>query len=693
MATRTTRRWAPGALLLAGLGLVVLPTLASAAGPGDDDPASTSHLEWELLEAETAVSQGEPRIAASHYRAAVREARTLLGLLAVADGDLASAREHLDRARNGAAVGLGRSRVALALVELRLGQVEQPLRELRFVSEENPEDTSLLALFLTALRSTSQNSNAPNEELDAGIERLRTLDPAAAERLGEASIRESPLPEVGSFAILDSDGRAMLRSRLVATVIRSLRNLAVAERDSGFLASTADHLALAATLEAGHEIGEPWGRLDLEAGDSKPRVLPPRLDLVALIQSEPAELRPALGLLDAGDRDGALTKLRDQLDGAGNDARSLLGRILVDGGAIEAGRQELLTAAEGRLGSPTAQQTLARLEFLDAAESSSTDEGIPTQAVYHLRRAALRSDLDRDLALVLADAEIDAGRGAEAERQLSSLDKRFGSVEAVLRRVAQALAEGREKDALEAAERATQLAPNSEEVLRTHGRLALDVGIVNAAGRSIEPLVRMRPEVAEYRVLLGRAWQQRRKMGEASEALLKAVELDPDYAPAWLPLGLALAHENRFEEARSYFERVLADRPWELEALAGLAETEERLGDAEAAESRARSVLEHDPGHARAHLVLGMVAMGRGEFETGRDAFEKAVARDPMLAKAHYQLSQACARLRDRDCAREHLALYRTALEGPEATFVQLERAEGPQPMTRQMGSEGGSKQ
>ncbi len=269
---------------------------------------------------------------------------------------------------------------------------------------------------------------------------------------------------------------------------------------------------------------------------------------------------------------------------------------------------------------------------------------------------------------------------------MRSLDKRFSSVEALLRLVSLWRGAGEEKRALDAADRATRQAPNSEEVLATHARLALDIGIVGSAARSVEPLVRMRPGVAEYRLLLGRTWSLRRKMGEAAEAYLKAIELDPDYLPALLPLGLALNHESRFEEARDHLSRYLEAHPEDLDALAGLAESEERLGEPESAERRALEVLSQAPNHPRAHLVAGLVRAGRGEFVAAREAFQSAAAADPLLAKAHYQLSLACARLGDRGCAAASLERYKRALEGPEATYVQLERA-GPTLMKRQGSS------
>ena len=651
--------------------VIAVSPVATASG---DDAASTSALEWELLEAETALAQGEPRVAASHYRGAVREAWFLLGLIEVAEGELGAARDAFARARDAAAVDLAAARVALALVELRLGEVEQPLRELRLTSQEDHRDAAVLRRFVEALWAAGRE-----DEFRAELEKLRALDPVAADDVSKTSDstsapRRAPLPDTGSLEAATGESRERLRARLAASLIRAYRNLAALHQRTGFTQGISGLEADAGAVRSKYPgARDPFGKVDLTAGEAVQGIRPIELDPVALIASQPPSLHPVVELLDGGELEAAAAELRRRAAGEhAAAARALLGQLLAQQGDVEAAEAELLRALETpsgpALGTAAAHQALARLYWHGDRRAEAAD---------HLRRAAELGALDRDLGLTLAEIELAAGQPEAARRQLRSLDKRFGSVEALLRLASLEDLEGREKQALDAAARAARQAPNSEEVLLTHARLALEVGVVNSAARSVEPLVRMCPEEPEYRVLLGRAWRQRRKMGEAAEAFLKAVEIDPDYLPAFLPLGLALNHESRFDEARRYLERYLEAHPGDLDALAGLAESEQRLGEPAAAERRARGVLAQDPANARAHLVVGLVLADRGDFAAAREALQRAVGADPLLAKAHYQLSLACARLRDRACAEAHLERYQRALEGPEATYVQLQPAAG----------------
>ncbi len=298
-------------------------------------------------------------------------------------------------------------------------------------------------------------------------------------------------------------------------------------------------------------------------------------------------------------------------------------------------------------------------------------------------REALRNSLT---------AILDGGEARLASVQAASRPNdgpSAGSAAADLALARDALAKGEAKRTLEHARRALDSAPSSEVLLRFYATVALDAGLTSVAAPSVETLARMDPESGDYAFMVGRVWMQFGKTGEASEALLRAVELAPDLLPARRELALALSAESRFESSKQHLEIYLTalEDPWQdLDAQAALAEAEERLGDATAAEGRADRVLEADPGHARARLVRGLVLAGRGEFELARAELEQSIAADPKLAQAHYRLSFACARLGDRECADRHLALYRRALGGAEAEMVPMTSVvKSGEPQTRSM--------
>lgn len=299
--------------------------------------------------------------------------------------------------------------------------------------------------------------------------------------------------------------------------------------------------------------------------------------------------------------------------------------------------------------------------------------------VDRLREMARQGPLPRELALKLAEVELAAGNPEAAAAQLADAGERFDSVRALMRLAEIRARGGDPRAALEVLGRALALAPNSEEALAAYARLSLAARAPVGAVHTLEPLVRMHPTVAEYPYLLGVARMQVGDMARAVEVLEAAVELAPGRALPRVALGLGLNNLKRYEEARQALAEGLRLEPGSLEAIAALAEAEEGLGQLEEAERHARRVLEQDADHANANLVAGMVLMKRERYEEARDALLAAVASDPDLAKAHYQLSLAYTRLGDRESSRHHLDLYRRALEEREALLTELRGLVGAQ--------------
>lgn len=264
----------------------------------------------------------------------------------------------------------------------------------------------------------------------------------------------------------------------------------------------------------------------------------------------------------------------------------------------------------------------------------------------------------------------------------AAADPEPGSVRSLLELARHRAAEEDLAGASAALRRALEAAPNSEEALSVYARVCLAARAPLPAVLALEPLGRMHPRVREYAYLLGVAWMQLGDMAAAVEALERAVALDPGHALSHTAMGLAFNQQKRYAEDRRALEEALRLAPDDLEALAALAESREGLGELEAAERLSRQVLERDPDHPTSLLVRGMVAMKQERYAEARQSLEAALAADPDSAKTHYQLSLACARLGDRDCAQRHLEGYRRVQEEVEQRLRQLrggpEPAEGP---------------
>ena len=233
--------------------------------------------------------------------------------------------------------------------------------------------------------------------------------------------------------------------------------------------------------------------------------------------------------------------------------------------------------------------------------------------------------------------------------------------------------EGNMTGALESLRKARSLAPNSEEVLSAFAQVAIAARQPVAAVGALEPLTRMCPSVAQYHFMLGVAFLQAGAIPAASDALQTAQRAAPDNPRVLVALGLALNIRKQHAEARSYLARGLELDPENVDALAAVAEAEDALGDANAEAHAARAVA-RQPDHAMANYALGLIRMKQTRYAEARDALLRAVAADPRLARAHYQLSLAYARLGDEASAQKHVELYQQQMRQTEVELKKLPR-------------------
>lgn len=329
--------------------------------------------------------------------------------------------------------------------------------------------------------------------------------------------------------------------------------------------------------------------------------------------------------------------------------------------------RRLLAQAE----SPRARSLLGRLLLR---------QGRLEAALVELRIVAARVPLERDLALWLAGEELGLGNEAAAEVQLVSVLERYPSVRALLQLARLQGRRGQTEVAAETVHRALALAPHSEEVLAAKARVSLAVDRPVPAIQALEALTRMHPTVAEHSYLLGVASLQIGDLAGAIEALERSLEFEPDRALALVALGSTLSSQKRFEEAKSALLRGLRLDPGNVEALAALAEAEEGLGELENAEEHATLALSRKSDHARALATIGLIRMSQQKYQEARDVLLRAVQSEPDMSKAHYQLSLAFARLGDRDSSSKHLELYRESRRQQDERLVELRTRAGRAP-------------
>jgi tetratricopeptide (TPR) repeat protein len=124
---------------------------------------------------------------------------------------------------------------------------------------------------------------------------------------------------------------------------------------------------------------------------------------------------------------------------------------------------------------------------------------------------------------------------------------------------------------------------------------------------------------------VGEAHLKAGRLKEAEEAFRGMLQIDPDYWPALLRLGLVYNEAHRYEESAQY----------------------------------ARRVVERESKNASAHALLAEALYGQQKYEAAALSAETAVKVSPDFSVALYTAGLARASLGQRDAALAHLARLR----------------------------------
>ncbi len=125
-----------------------------------------------------------------------------------------------------------------------------------------------------------------------------------------------------------------------------------------------------------------------------------------------------------------------------------------------------------------------------------------------------------------------------------------------------------------------------------------------------------------------------------------------------------LHREGRLAEAGERYERHLAQRPRDIEALLGSGVLATQRGDFAGAVRWLEIAVSIDPGRAAAHCYLGLALHRLGRSEEALDSFDRALSLQPDLPEAHLNRGVALQTLERHADA---LASYEQALRAKPA--------------------------
>lgn len=132
------------------------------------------------------------------------------------------------------------------------------------------------------------------------------------------------------------------------------------------------------------------------------------------------------------------------------------------------------------------------------------------------------------------------------------------------------------------------------------------------------------------------------QLQKARDAVEQLVRSQPDYGPGWLLRARIASEQGDAAQAQASLERAVnAGRPDSVTAHWAQALSARWRGDAEAAETFLRGLIETFPGRTRARMELAALKMEQGLFEEALVALQRVVELDPKHPRAWLELSKA----------------------------------------------------
>ncbi|MEK6771729.1 MAG: tetratricopeptide repeat protein [Pseudomonadota bacterium] len=247
--------------------------------------------------------------------------------------------------------------------------------------------------------------------------------------------------------------------------------------------------------------------------------------------------------------------------------------------------------------------------------------------------------------------------------RLVSINPKDASAQANL---AQVLSDLGDQQAAEAgARRALALDDRHAGAHNTLGNLLSARGVWDEALRHYRQAVAGDPQRAIFHHNLGHALQQLGKE-EAEAAYRRAIELEPQFSPAYANLGGLLVKLERCKDARDLLRRAVELDPANVDAYNNLGLANRKLGNFSEAFDAYRVALEKNPATAGVWHNLGLLYEEGNQHAEAANCFKRAVEIDPGFPEAQRDWLDSLLRQGDLDTAHAVATRLMVGLPSPE---------------------------
>jgi tetratricopeptide (TPR) repeat protein len=164
---------------------------------------------------------------------------------------------------------------------------------------------------------------------------------------------------------------------------------------------------------------------------------------------------------------------------------------------------------------------------------------------------------------------------------------------------------------------------------------------------------------ADVNVLLGQAHAQQGDFDAAIKSLQRALQIKPDVPEANAALGVIYLRQGKLTEAAEALRTELKIRPDDLQSRFNLATALDRADQRDEALAVVTTVVRAKPDYANARYVLGKLLLAKGDATAAVEHLEAAARQAPEDANIFYQLGQAYQKLGRAELAEQNFERYK----------------------------------
>jgi tetratricopeptide (TPR) repeat protein len=183
------------------------------------------------------------------------------------------------------------------------------------------------------------------------------------------------------------------------------------------------------------------------------------------------------------------------------------------------------------------------------------------------------------------------------------------------------------------------------------------------ARQQIEACLRIAPQDIRVLMLQGNLKALEKDAAGAEKALKQVIQISPEYAPAYVQLGLLYNLLKRRADALASFKKALEKNPRQTDALAflvGIFIADKKFDDAlQVCEKQKDKVGENPANLALIDYLEGNTFLARGDSKKAEEHFKKAMETEPNLLAPYVALAEIYAREKKYD---ESIAGYEAVL-------------------------------